>query len=934
MTQSKTVHIISHTHWDREWYLPYEKHHVRLIKLMDHLLEVLQEDPDFKSFHLDGQTIMLEDYLQIRPENRALLEQYVREGRIHIGPWYILQDEFLTSSEANVRNLLYGHQDAARYGGVSQTGYFPDSFGNMGQAPQLLQQAGIGNAVFGRGVKPTGFNNEVSETAAYESPYSEMIWEAPDGSRVLGILFANWYSNGNEIPVEPEAALSYWEQKLKDAAAYASTPHLLMMNGCDHQPVQLDVAEAIKTAQRLYPEHRFIHSNFTDYIEAVSSAAPDFLSVVRGELRSQHTDGWSTLVNTASSRIYLKQMNSQGQTMLEKVAEPLAAFAHLTGKAPYPHHLLEYAWKTLMQNHPHDSICGCSVDEVHEEMVTRFAKSRHVAEAVAGESLTVIAGEIDTSLYGDEFQDSASVVPFIVFNTTGWLRSGVVTTELELKRIHFGSGLGFSEMKQTLKSLPLEDLHLVGPEGQEIPFSWEDQGIAFGYELPDDRFRQPYFARRIQIRFEAERVPALGHKTYALMLGKQQKSRMKIKDRTGHSAAQLTCRNSLVTSERSMENEYLAVTIEPNGSLTLKDKATGNIYGDLCIYEDTGDIGNEYMYRQPEGDVPITTRNSTALIRLVEDEPFQASFEMIHTLRIPKSADHRLVQEQKELVWFTGRTTSRSTSLMDFQIHTRITLDRGGRGLRVESTFFNEAEDHRLRMLFETGINSDTHKADSIFEAAERNNAPAAEWRNPSNCHHQQAFVSIGNGEQGLTIANQGLPEYEILHQDTAVIAVTLLRSVGEMGDWGYFPTPGAQCPGKHTTRLEIIPFGPSVPREDQTRTSESDSMIMAMQFQVPWSVQQTGLHDGSLPAVHSFLAWKGEDLMFSALKMSRETGSIIARWYNTASSPRYLTVNPDFRFQEARESHILEEPLEITGLEAMEIRPAEIKTISLSLPE
>uniref|UniRef100_UPI0030B8F50F glycoside hydrolase family 38 N-terminal domain-containing protein n=1 Tax=Cohnella rhizosphaerae TaxID=1457232 RepID=UPI0030B8F50F len=164
------AHIVSHTHWDREWYMPYERHHVRLIELMDVLIDTLERDPDYRSFHLDGQTIILDDYLEVRPDMRERLTGLIREGRIAVGPWYVLQDEFLTSAEANVRNLLVGHRDAERYGPVAKIGYFPDSFGNMGQAPQLMRQAGIANAVFGRGVKPTGFNNAVSDSAAYESP--------------------------------------------------------------------------------------------------------------------------------------------------------------------------------------------------------------------------------------------------------------------------------------------------------------------------------------------------------------------------------------------------------------------------------------------------------------------------------------------------------------------------------------------------------------------------------------------------------------------------------------------------------------------------------------------------------------------------------------------------------------------------------------------
>src|SRR4029453_8436627 len=199
MTASKrVVHFISHTHWDRKLYMPYEAHHVKLIETMDTLLDTFETDPQFRSFYLDGETVILDDYLQVYPEKRDQIQKLCDEGKLSLGPWYILQDEFLTSSEANVRNLQIGHRDAAMFGPISKLGYFPDSFGNMGQAAQLLRQAGIDIAVFGRGVKATGFNNRVEDSSDLESPYSELIWQAPDGSSVLGILFANWYNNGME----------------------------------------------------------------------------------------------------------------------------------------------------------------------------------------------------------------------------------------------------------------------------------------------------------------------------------------------------------------------------------------------------------------------------------------------------------------------------------------------------------------------------------------------------------------------------------------------------------------------------------------------------------------------------------------------------------------------------------------------------------------
>ena len=210
-----TVHIISHSHWDREWYQSFEKHRMKLIELVDNILEKAENDPEFGGFFLDGQTIALDDYLEVRPEKREQVEKCVREGKIQTGPWYILQDEFLTSGEACVRNLQVGMQEAARYGAIGNVGYFPDAFGNAGQMPQVLKQAGMDAVVFGRGVKPIGPNNEVTG-GQYESTYSEMMWASPDGTKLPGILFANWYNNGVEVPVDEAEAKVYWDKKLTE----------------------------------------------------------------------------------------------------------------------------------------------------------------------------------------------------------------------------------------------------------------------------------------------------------------------------------------------------------------------------------------------------------------------------------------------------------------------------------------------------------------------------------------------------------------------------------------------------------------------------------------------------------------------------------------------------------------------------------------------
>ncbi|MEC0177397.1 alpha-mannosidase [Paenibacillus favisporus] len=906
----RTAHIISHTHWDREWYLPYEKHHVRLIRLMDVLMDTLENDTEYKSFYLDGQTIILEDYLQVRPEQKERLEKYIREGRIFIGPWYILQDAFLTSGEANIRNMQIGHKDARRYGQISKVGYFPDTFGIVGQAPQLMRQSGIDNALFGRGVKPTGFNNTVADSE-YESSFSELIWEGPDGSKVLGILFANWYSNGNEIPADPEEAKAFWDRKLADAEKYASTPELLFMNGCDHQPIQTDLAEALETARKLYPDTEFVHSNFPQYLESVKGHQENELSVVRGELRSQRTDGWGTLVNTASARVYLKQMNQHGQALLEKVAEPLAAYAHLTGQA-YPHHLFTYAWKTLMQNHPHDSICGCSVDEVHREMVTRFAKSRDVAESIIEDSKRAVADAVDTSSFAQYGEDA---LPFVVFNTTGWERTGTVSVELDVQRIYFRDGIPLDEISRRIQALELGERVVLDPSGKPVPFTLEDLGQRFGYDLPDDRFRQPYMARAVRITLQANAVPAHGLRAYALV--------------SGQAAAQHSdnASASLITGNNVMENSILRVAAQPNGTLTVTDKRNGREYRDLLVYEDTGDIGNEYMYKQPEGEAPLTTRDLQASIRVVEDTPYRATLEIVHDWEVPASADELLQKEQIEVVYYPERKAQRVKETVPMKIRTLVRLEKDGKGVKVEASFNNQAKDHRVRALFPTDIEASRHRVDSMFEIVTRDNQPAIEWQNPSNAQHQQAFVDVSGETAGLAVANLGLNEYEVLRDGRNTIAVTLLRSVGELGDWGWFPTPEAQCLGEHAVQLEIIPH--------DGRGEESGAYAEAYQFQIPWTSVQTGIHTGDLSAVHAPFAWSGEGVAFSAWTVNEDSGDHMLRWYNMKQQPASLRLEWPQSVSRAYKTSILEETEgasveQLSESLELEAGPCEIVTIGI----
>src|SRR5882672_343441 len=412
------IHVVSHTHWDREWYLTHEQFRLRLVALVDRLLDLLDADPEYKHFHLDGQTIVLEDYLEIRPEQEARLRAAIAAGRVLIGPWYVMPDEFLVSGESLVRNLHRGHRSARAFGTPMAVGYLPDLFGHVGQMPQIWRQFGLDNTILWRG---------------FGGPNAEYWWKAPDGSRVLMMhLPPEGYCNATRIVFEPDAMMARAAEKVSYERGRTRTGQALLMNGVDHVEPHTAIPALVRKLSSL-PDQHAQHSTLPAYVAAVRTAVdsirPD-LETVAGELRSG-TDYANLLPGVLSARVYLKQQNAHVQTLLESYAEPLAVMAHRLGHRSaqgdglghrsaqreggtspfqYPAGQLRHAWKTLLQNHPHDSICGCSIDAVHEENMTRFARARQVGDAVVDSALDAIADAVPAP-------SSPGVIRAVVVNT-------------------------------------------------------------------------------------------------------------------------------------------------------------------------------------------------------------------------------------------------------------------------------------------------------------------------------------------------------------------------------------------------------------------------------------------------------------------------------------------------------------------------------------
>lgn len=887
----KTVHIIPHSHWDREWYMPFEYHRYHLIELIDNCVELFEKDENYTHFHLDGHTLLVEDYLEIKPENKEKIQRCIEEGKFAIGPWYVLQDEFLTSSEANVRNLLVGMDLAKKFGKCCMIGYFPDAFGNAGQMPQILKQAGMKGIVFGRGVKSIGVNNSLLSENQFDSSFSELQWQSPDGSCLPGILFANWYNNGAEIPAEQVE--QYWNQKLADVEKYASTEELLIMNGCDHQPVQKNLTEALKAAEEAYPNYHFIQSDFETYVNRVVQELPEKVSVVKGELTSQETDGWCTLTNTASANVELKMMNRKGERLLENVAEPLTVIAQRLGKK-VPAEMLLYSWKMLMKNHPHDSICGCSCDEVNDEIRIRFQKSRQAAEMIIADSLEHIDTHIDVS----GFKEGAIV--FSVINTFGKERTAVVDVLVDVRRLYGADALHQSAV-ELMEQACRKKYVVVDKDGHVFPCSVTKPEVVFGYDLPKDAFRKPYMAERVCVTFEAEKVPAMGYKSYALCQTEN------VSEKVG-----------LVTGADTMENEWLRVQICRNGTISIYDKKNDRVFSEVLRYEDVADIGNEYTFVPAPGDLPIYSGVEPVEITLTQDEDYRAEFKISTIMVIPKSAAASFEKEKQYFVDVKNRKSGRSEETTTVAIDTFVALEKHGCGVKVKTIVQNTAKDHRLRVLIPTSMQCSTHKAESVFESVERKNVHHAGWTYPSGCDRQQGFVMMHDEQSGLAVANTGLYEYEILEKQT--IAITLLRAVGEIGDWGVFPTEISQCQKKLEFDFEMVPYGCEAEVYDQLAAYQ-----YPMQYVQHRGVQKKGYENG-------MLQWCGSYLRMTALKPAFGSEDIIMRWVNYSDQNQWLELNQTEWIKQVYWSNVVEEKkaelIPENGVWRIQVKPYEIITL------
>jgi 2-O-(6-phospho-alpha-D-mannosyl)-D-glycerate hydrolase len=630
----RTVAVVPHTHWDREWYLPFQSFRLRLVELLDDLLPHLEADPGYAHFLLDGQLAVVDDYVAVRPGGDEAIARLVAAGRLSLGPWYTLPDEFLVSGETLVRNLQLGLDRARRLGGAMRVGYLPDMFGHVAQMPQLLRLFGIDDAVVWRGVPAA-----IERTA--------FRWVAPDGSAVRAEYLAAGYGNGARVPHDAHGLVERIEEFADRYDAMLAGGPVLWMNGTDHLLPQPWLSDVVAKANASQDTWELAVVALEHYLASIATPLDDESPAWHGELRSGARA--NLLMGVTSNRVDVRAAAARAERALERLAEPACAL--FLPRAEWPDSLLAEAWLGLVRNAAHDSVCACSDDEVVDAVLVRYAEARQIGEGLADRAVARLGGAV------------AADGPVVV-NLSPRARSGLV--ELVLPGEVAPPGVQVLRARSRLVALgEFASASMAAGIVAELEYLPRYLSARIvDVETGDERFATVR-ASGGQLVSPADRgaLEALMDETSA------RPQRVEVTQEPGH---KVLARVEGVpgfgwAAWDPMASEASAVAVsavESTGGTALGNGLV-TVDAGAIRYVDGGDVGDTYNWCPADGDEP-------------------AALELV-------SAS---VTEEGAL---RGRFTLRHEAGDDLRIQTVVEVRAGERLIRVETAIDNRRRDHRLR---------------------------------------------------------------------------------------------------------------------------------------------------------------------------------------------------------------------------------------------
>src|SRR5216110_1618644 len=841
-------HLIPHTHWDREWYLPRAAFQARLVPALDDVLERLTADPGYRSFLLDGQTVLVADYLRARPDREPELKTLVKTGRLQVGPWYVLADELIPSGESLVRNLLLGAADAEQLGGRLDVLYSPDAFGHPAAWPTLAREFGIRFGVVWRGL-----GGEVGqERDLYR-------WAGLDGKEVLlWHLPPAGYEVGAALSTDPERVFAAWAPVRGALVARAAGKHIPVFIGADHHAAHPEVSRLRDVLAELDPQSAYRVSRLDEFFQLAAEGAKP--APLAGELRWSYRYAW-TLQGVHATRAPLKRRYSAAELALQRLAEPLAALARRAGgrdRRP----VLELAWRALVRSQFHDAIGGCASDDVARAVESRLTS----VEALVGE---VVRGSVRDLVHHDPDAARSLAAPpsptLVLWNPAARPRRGVMIADVTLFRRDVPVGPAGERVPRHGQGY--RPFALATSDGHTVPVQLLDRRI--GTERLDAAHHYPDQDEvdEVRIAFRSPTVPGLGLASAGLAAGA-----------TGARGTRPPGEGALVKG-RSLVNHWIEVTLEPTGALALHDRRSGQRFTDVLRVEAGGDAGDTYSYCPPAGD-RVSRAAGPITVRRLAAGPLLASLETTFEMR----ARNGVTQRRRA----NGVAQSRPGS-----VHVRlvVTLHADSPMVRCIVDVDNQATWHRLRARVPTGLAGTTAVAGTAFGTVARPAVavPTAAYplETPVRTAPAHRFVAAASGARGLALLAPEFFEYEWTPDGDLLF--TLLRSVGELsrGDLPTRPghagwptaTPLAQCPGLSRVDLALVPVSDAeLERGDVLPELWEDAFLPVRGF---W------LRDaGDLAVTPVDIALEGSGLVLSTVKPAQQGSPLVLRCYNATGRP------------------------------------------------
>ncbi|WP_061015684.1 glycoside hydrolase family 38 C-terminal domain-containing protein [Vibrio splendidus] len=702
------VHVIPHTHWDREWYFTQQDSDVLATYNFTKVIETLETQPEYSCYHLDGQSSIVEDYLKVLPHMRERLAALVSDKKLFIGPWYTQTDTYNVAGESIIRNLKYGMHIAEGLGHSMKVGYLPDTFGHNAQMPTLFKGMGIDNIIFWRGID---YDQQVER--------SNFNWCSAGGDEIYAYNLVHGYGAAKNMVATADHLDKKIFPMVEKIKALSGLDEVLIPSGGDQVNIDPELPKTLQTATQRSPEQDvYAISSMEAFVDVLRDNSDSF-ETYHGEFKAPR---YARIHKTIGSVRYdIKKLNFDIEQFLIKKLEVVIAIAKAQGITVHTE-LIDIAWKKILECHAHDSIGGCNSDATNADIMHRLKQAQEICHGLYNLVIKEIASschDYELMLFNGQLQPYTGLVKAVVFSSYENIAISDGNEHCAIEVI----------TRETLDGGKVIEVTKDGEKEVAVP---------------------PYY--RFELNISVNDLPAMGYQVFEVQPSDVNNRQMEVRKQT------------------AIENESLMLACE-GGQLQLVDKKTSRIIPQLLTFEEQADDGDSYDFSPLQGDTPVYNQS----IELIETQVGET--EQVMTVRATLDIP----------VDLNARTANQNDHQAVFEVS--LTLSQGREQLVVNITTLNQAKDHRVRVLVNSDVQSNTSISTQPFALMECPIEPSIEgWQQkfrecPIDIETTEGAVALAEQGKALVINGSGLKEFQIIKGESSdKVALTLFKSTGVLG--------------------------------------------------------------------------------------------------------------------------------------------------------